>query len=276
MPELPEVEVVRLGLLSLLPGRKITAIRSSNKRLRTEIPIDDMRRLLLGCTVTALKRRAKYLIFETDSDHLVVIHLGMTGKLAVLSSDTPELKHDHVIFSLDNGKELRFNDTRRFGAVSLIRKAPEEILESTFFRNAGPEPLSSDFNADYLFRIAKGRSKPVKNFIMDSRVVAGVGNIYANESLFAAGIRPSKQIKSISRKKWSRLVDCIRSVLQSAIACGGSTINDFLSSNGEKGYFQVNFSVYGRVGEPCLSCSQPIRQKKIGGRASFYCSVCQN
>ena len=275
MPELPEVEVVRKGLEPHLPGRTITAVRHDGKKLRTEVPFRDMQSLLPGWSIAAVKRRAKYLIIEMSSNTLLIIHLGMTGKLGLFDKSSPALAHDHIVWELDNGLELRLNDVRRFGSVSLVKKEQLSTLEDTFFKTTGPEPFDPDFNAGYLYRRAAGRTVPVKNFIMNSSVVAGIGNIYANESLFAAGIRPSRPAGKISLKRWGLLVDKTRAVLKHAISCGGSSINDFIGASGERGYFQIRFCVYGRTGEQCPQCAALIKSLRLGGRASFFCPKCQ-
>lgn len=275
MPELPEVEVVKRGLEPHLPGRVISALRYSGKKLRTEVPFQDMLSLLVNREITGLRRRAKYLIVEMDSGTLLIVHLGMTGNLGLFAENSAELPHDHVIWVLDNGLELRFNDVRRFGSISLIRHDQTTELEKTFFKTTGPEPFGASFSAAYLGKKAAGKSQPVKNFIMDNQIVAGLGNIYANESLYAAGIRPTRPAGKVSNKKWTILVDKIREVLSWAISCGGSTISDFIDASGQQGYFQVNFKVYGRTGETCLQCDKPIRMIKLGGRASFFCPRCQ-
>ncbi len=275
MPELPEVEVVRKGLELHLPGRIITAVRHDGKKLRSEVPYRDMQTLLPGNSIVALKRRAKYLLIEMSNTTLLIIHLGMTGKLGLFEKSSPALVHDHIAWQLDNGLELRFNDVRRFGSVSLIKKEQLSTLEDTFFKTTGPEPFDADFNADYLYRRAAGRTVPVKNFIMNSSVVAGIGNIYANESLFAAGIRPSRPAGKISLKRWELLIVKTRAVLRHAICCGGSSISDFIGASGEKGYFQIRFCVYGRTGEQCPHCAASIKALRLGGRASFFCPKCQ-
>ncbi len=275
MPELPEVEVVRKGLSLHLPGRTITKIRCDDKSLRWPVPLAAMKQHLPGTRIAGIKRRAKYLLVELDSNAVLIIHLGMTGKLGLFPANSPDMKHDHVAWLLDNSQELRFNDVRRFGSIALL--LPEEIstMEETFFKRTGPEPFDSSFSVGYLRKKAAGRSQPVKTFIMDSSVVAGIGNIYANESLFASGIRPGRSIGSISSKKWQDLIDEIREVLAKAIACGGSTISDFIGASGERGYFQVNFAVYGKEGQDCPRCSRLIRQVRLGGRSSFFCPHCQ-
>lgn len=275
MPELPEVEVVKRGLEPHLPGRVINALRYSGKKLRTEVPLQDMLSLLVNREITGLRRRAKYLIVEMDSGTLLIIHLGMTGKLGLFAENSLELPHDHVTWVLDNGLELRFNDVRRFGSISLVRHDQTGELENTFFKTTGPEPFGASFSAAYLKKKAAGKSQPVKNFIMNNQVVAGLGNIYANESLYAAGIRPTRPAGKISNKKWTILVEEIRNVLSWAISCGGSTISDFLDASGKQGYFQVNFRVYGRTEEACSQCGSPIKMIKLGGRASFFCPRCQ-
>ena len=275
MPELPEVEVVKRGLEPHLPGRIITHVRHDGKKLRTDVPYREMQKHLLGAEIVTLRRRAKYLIMEMGNRVLLIIHLGMTGKLGLFEKSRPDMVHDHVAWLLDNGLELRFNDVRRFGSISLITTEQTVALEDTFFKTTGPEPFDADFNAAYLYRMAAGRSMPVKNFIMNNSVVAGVGNIYANESLFAAGIRPTKPVGKIGRKKWAHLINKIRDVLTCAISCGGSTISDFIGSSGEKGYFQMNFCVYGKNDAQCPQCTSIIKVIKLGGRASFFCPKCQ-
>lgn len=275
MPELPEVEVVKQGLAPLLSGRIIVDLSSDGKSLRTPVPVSMMKKLLPGKTIRSVKRRAKYLLLEMEDKTLLIIHLGMTGKLGLFPKGAPQILHDHISWHLDNDMELRFNDIRRFGSIVLFPAEKSALLEDTFFLSTGPEPFDSGFNADYLLNKAAGRKKPIKNFIMDSSVVAGIGNIYANESLFKAKIRPSKPSGSISRKKWNILIDEIRNVLTEAIACGGSTISDFIGASGDRGYFQINFNVYGRNAQNCPRCSNPIKLLKLGGRSSFFCPKCQ-
>lgn len=275
MPELPEVEVICRGLRPHLIGRTIVAVQHSGKSLRQPVPIRAMEKALIDNTFTGVERRAKYLQFSLKSGGMMIIHLGMTGNLGIFEPSVQHAKHDHVIWTLDNNSELRYNDTRRFGSINLIAKEHTATREETFFKNSGPEPFSNDFSAQYLHSSAKGKNLAVKNFIMTNKVVVGIGNIYANESLFAAGIRPSRKIKSLSLAKWAGLVTEIRKVLEHAITCGGSTISDYLNASQQKGYFQMNFKVYGRDGQPCSSCSTTILKKDIAGRASFFCTTCQ-
>jgi len=275
MPELPEVEVVKRGLEPHLPGRIITDIRYSGKKLRSDVPYEEMQTHLLKAEITGLSRRAKYLILEMSNSYLLIIHLGMTGNLGLFPESSQDMPHDHVAWRLDNGMELRFNDVRRFGSVTLIPSESRTTLEDTFFKTTGPEPFDTECNAAYLHKKAAGRSVPVKTFIMNNSIVAGIGNIYANESLFAAGIRPTRSAGKISRKKWIHLIEHIRDVLDHAISCGGSTISDFIGASGEKGYFQMNFAVYGKYDQPCPRCKSLIKAIKLGGRASFFCPKCQ-
>ena len=275
MPELPEVEVVRRSLLNHLPGRVITDLSTDHKPLRQPVPEKELKTSLTGARVTDIKRRAKYLLIEVDNGSVLIVHLGMTGILGLFPENTEVTPHDHVRWKLDNGYELRLNDVRRFGSVRIVGPEGVDTLEQTIFKDTGPEPFSDTFDGSYLYRLAKKKQQSVKNFIMDGRVVAGVGNIYANESLFNAGIRPSRKAGAISKKRYSLLVEKIREVLSYAIDCGGSTISDFLDASGESGYFQIHFQVYGRTDQPCPVCATPIRRLTLGGRASFFCPSCQ-
>lgn len=275
MPELPEVEVVRQGLLNHLPGRTFTGFHRSGKELRMPVPDAQISRQLTGASVTDVSRRAKYLLIHFDNGSIMVVHLGMTGKLGLFRSDSTAATHDHVCFVLDDGFELRFNDVRRFGSIRILEEEQAGTIEQTIFKSAGPEPFSDDFTGHYLYERARNKTQAVKNYIMDSRTVAGVGNIYANESLFSAGIRPGRKAGAISAKRYCRLVDEIQKVLVRAIEYGGSTISDFLGAGGESGYFQVHFNVYGKKGAPCPTCASPIRHRKLGGRGSFFCPACQ-
>ncbi len=275
MPELPEVEVICRGLRPLLLDRTFTAVQISGKALRHPVPLPSMQSQLINQKVVSIERRAKYLQIFIDSGAILAIHLGMTGNLGIFSPELPLAKHDHVIWRLDTDTELRYNDSRRFGSIRLLSPEQAIIRENTIFKTTGPEPFSKEFNGTYLHQIARNRNLAVKVFIMTSQVVAGVGNIYANESLFAAGIRPSCKVKSISKKRWRRLVEEIRNVLNHAIACGGSTISDFVNTGQEKGYFQMNFKIYGKNGENCVVCGKTIKKVILGGRASYYCPACQ-
>lgn len=275
MPELPEVEVVRLGLERFLPGRTVVDYRSNEKPLRLCSKKQDMRRWLIGSRFLTVGRRAKYLLLELDNRSLLVIHLGMTGRLGLFPAKTPALTHDHRRWLLDNGLELRFNDARRFGSLLIFPEETRDTAERELFAGVGLEPFAPDCTADYMRAKAAGRTLPVKQFLMDGRTVAGIGNIYANEALFAARIRPDRPAGRISRKKWLLLLHEITRILRHAIACGGSSINDFLGTDGKGGYFQVHFSVYGRVGQACPRCFKPIKAIRLAGRSTFFCASCQ-
>ena len=275
MPELPEVEVICRGLRPHLVDRVVTGILASGKALREPVPLDRLQREVVNRRITSVTRRAKFLQVGLDSGAMLIIHLGMTGNLGFFTPATEPAKHDHIRLILDNGLELRYNDTRRFGSIRILSPAEVPGVEETVYKTIGPEPFGEDFSADYLFRLAKGREVAVKSFIMTNQVVAGVGNIYANESLFRAGIRPDRKVRSLSQKEWAKLIVAIREVLTHAIECGGSTISDFVNAGQEKGYFQINFKVYGKGGMACTACGAVIAKKNIGGRASYCCPKCQ-
>ncbi len=275
MPELPEVEVICRGLRPHIVGRTIIAINHNGKKLRHPVPVEAMVRELINRKIVVVERRAKYLQISLDSGAILIIHLGMTGNLGIFLPTAALAKHDHVIWSLDNDTELRYNDTRRFGSIQFLSREETQVRELTVFSSTGPEPFSEDFSAEYMYKMTRNKNLPVKAFIMTNQIVAGVGNIYANESLYAAGIRPSRKVKNISLKSWWRLVREIRRVLNHAIECGGSTISDFVDASQKQGYFQMKFKIYGKDGQNCTVCSTTIKKEKIGGRASFYCPKCQ-
>jgi len=275
MPELPEVEVICRGVRPFLLKRTVRKIYSSGKKLRRDVAITTLNKELASNRIAAVERRAKYLLVRFDTSALLIFHFGMTGNLGIFPPESPVAKHDHLRLLLDNETELRFNDTRRFGSVTLILPEDQCSGEQNFISTTGPEPFADRFNGRYLQNLAKGKNQAVKMFIMTNRIVAGIGNIYANESLFAARIRPSRKIKQISLQSWNRLVVEIRRILKHAISCGGSTISDFVNASQETGYFQMNFTVYGRSGERCPACSTVIKKQTIGGRASYYCPKCQ-
>jgi len=274
MPELPEVEVIRRGLVPYLIGRKVVRIVCANRKLRLPIPRAAFARWIKEGTIQTLDRRAKYLLMGMENGATVVIHLGMTGRLGLFPVQAKRARHDHMRIQLDNGMELRFNDTRRFGSVQVV--APGDLQKTDPFTRLGREPLGSDFTSFYLFEKAQTRRKPIKNFLMDSRVVVGIGNIYANEILFQAGIAPTTPALNLHREAWERIVQSCRNVLQQAIAGGGTTIADFVNHNGQTGYFQLQLQVYGRQGQPCYRCGKPICRIVLAGRATYFCKYCQS
>lgn len=273
MPELPEVETVRRSLEMALPGRTITAIRVREPRLRFPVDEERLNTLILNHKVKKLTRRAKYVIAHFNGGNCLIMHLGMTGQLLVLPPSHPLNKHDHVIFTLDNHMELRFRDPRRFGSIAAVEEA--RLHEHDSLKHLGPEPLSDEFTPGYLYKRSRKSKKPVKNFVMDQQVIVGVGNIYASESLFLAGIHPLRAAGRISLARWQKLHAAIRQVLQEAIVQGGTTLSDFRDSDGTSGYFQTMLRAYGRKGEPCFTCQTPIRSQVVAGRSTFYCPKCQ-
>ncbi|RXR06406.1 bifunctional DNA-formamidopyrimidine glycosylase/DNA-(apurinic or apyrimidinic site) lyase [Pseudoxanthomonas composti] len=269
MPELPEVETTRRGLAPHVEGRRVRAVTLRRADLRWPIP-EQVSQLLPGQRIGQVGRRAKYLLLETEAG-AAVLHLGMSGSLRVLPADTPLRTHDHVDIALDSGQVLRLNDPRRFGC--LLWQPPGQTHE--LLRDLGPEPLSEGFDGDLLFALSRGRSAPVKSFLMDQRVVVGVGNIYAAESLFMAGISPLRAAGKVSRERYLALAAAVKSVLAYAIGRGGTTLRDFISPDGLPGYFEQELSVYGRQGQACLRCGRALRHASIGQRASVWCPGCQ-
>ncbi|WP_064606242.1 bifunctional DNA-formamidopyrimidine glycosylase/DNA-(apurinic or apyrimidinic site) lyase [Photobacterium sp. J15] len=268
MPELPEVEVSRMGISPHVVGQTVERITVRNPKLRWPVP-EEIRQIE-GQVIRKVSRRAKYLLLETAAG-AAIVHLGMSGSLRVLPATTPPEKHDHVDLVLASGELLRYNDPRRFGAW-LWQTADEE---HSVLGKLGPEPLSDAFTADYLFERAQGKRTAIKQFIMDNQVVVGVGNIYANESLFSAGIHPKQAAGKISRQRMGVLVDEIKAVLAFAIKQGGTTLKDFKNADGKPGYFAQELLVYGKGGEPCPRCDKPLSEMKIGQRATVFCSDCQ-
>ncbi|MBI5557567.1 MAG: bifunctional DNA-formamidopyrimidine glycosylase/DNA-(apurinic or apyrimidinic site) lyase [Deltaproteobacteria bacterium] len=273
MPELPEVEVIRRGLIPYVVDRVIDAITFSSKKLRVPIPRADLLHHLKGRCIRAINRRGKYLLFAVENDALMVVHLGMTGKLGIFPATAPPTLHDHVVFSFRDGVQMRYNDVRRFGFIRVL--TPDQLQKNDPFQQLGREPLENNFSGRYLKKMAGRRLQPVKNFLLDSRMVAGIGNIYANEILFYSRLHPATPIGSLTLPKWETVAEKTREVLTRAIAKGGSSISDFVNSSGQKGYFQLELMVYGRTGERCKLCSAIIEKRIIGGRSSFFCPVCQ-
>jgi formamidopyrimidine-DNA glycosylase len=275
MPELPEVETVRLGLETAMAGRVLAKVTQRRLDLRRAFPIDFAARLT-GRRILALGRRAKYLTLLLNDDWVLLIHLGMSGRMLVERQDaTLPGRHDHVLFDLDDGMRVVFHDPRRFGLMDLT---PADLLAShPLLRHLGPEPLGPDFTAKVLARRIGGKSSPIKLVLLDQAVVAGIGNIYASESLFRAGIAPDRPAASLRPREIGRLVPAIRAVLQEAIAAGGSSLKDHRRPDGQLGYFQHSFLVYDREGQPCpdCRCGSGIRRVTQGGRSTFYCAVKQ-
>ena len=275
MPELPEVETTRRGLAPHLEGRRIKAVTLRRPDLRWPIP-REVGDLLPTSTIRAVRRRAKYLLMDTGVG-TAIWHLGMSGSMRVLPADTPVAAHDHVDLLLGPARRkaapqvLRFNDPRRFGC--LLWQAPGQT--HALLRGLGPEPLEEGFDGDYLFARSRGRSAPVKAFLMDQKIVVGVGNIYAAEALFAAGVSPLREAGKVSRERYARIAGEIRRILAYAIERGGTTLRDFLSPDGAPGYFEQELSAYGRGGEPCPRCGRPLKHAMLAQRATVWCGHCQ-
>jgi formamidopyrimidine-DNA glycosylase len=273
MPELPEVETTRRGLAPHVEGRRVAAVELRRRTLRWPIP-EEVERLLPGQRIAAIRRRAKYLLLDTDAGS-ALLHLGMSGSLRVLPAGTPALAHDHVDIALagprGSTRVLRFNDPRRFGC--LLWQPPGETHE--LLRGLGPEPLTDAFDGDYLFARSRGRRAPVKAFLMDQRIVVGVGNIYAAEALFAAGISPLRAAGRVSRERYAALAGAVKAILAHAITRGGTTLRDFVTPDGAPGYFEQELAAYGRGGAPCPRCGRTLREAVIAGRTTTWCGHCQ-
>ncbi|UVO18362.1 bifunctional DNA-formamidopyrimidine glycosylase/DNA-(apurinic or apyrimidinic site) lyase [Stutzerimonas stutzeri] len=269
MPELPEVETTRRGIAPHLVGQRVSRVIVRERRLRWPIPEDlDVR--LSGQRIEAVERRAKYLLIRFEAGTLIA-HLGMSGSLRLVEGALPPAKHEHVDLLLESGQALRYTDPRRFGALLWS----DDPLNHVLLASLGPEPLSEAFDGERLFQLSRGRSMAVKPFIMDNAVVVGVGNIYASEALFAAGIDPRRPAGGISRARYLKLADEIKRILALAIERGGTTLRDFVGGDGKPGYFQQELFVYGRSGEFCKHCGTTLREVRLGQRASVYCSRCQ-
>lgn len=270
MPELPEVETTRRGIEPCLKDRTIEAVIVRNPALRWPIPAT-LAAHAKGQRVRSVGRRAKYILMELG-EGWIILHLGMSGSLRIVNVAEPAQKHDHLDLVLDNETALRLRDPRRFGAVLWTDANPGT---HPLLRDLGIEPLSDAFDGAWLHSRLRGRQTAIKLALMDSRLVVGVGNIYANEALFEAGIRPTLAAGRLSRTRCNRLAAAIKDVLERAIAAGGSTLRDFVDSNGRPGYFQQQYRVYGRTSKPCRICGSPIRQVRQGQRSTFFCSRCQ-
>jgi formamidopyrimidine-DNA glycosylase len=270
MPELPEVETTVRGIAPHIEGQVVKQVVVRQPQLRWPVPLN-LDEMLVNVGIRSVTRRAKYLLFATDVGTLI-LHLGMSGSLRILPEGQAANKHDHIDFIFNNGTVLRYNDPRRFGAV-LWTASP--ATEHNLLKDLGPEPLLPDFDGIHLYQQARRRKVPVKSLIMDSHVVVGVGNIYANEALFMAGIHPSRHAGKISLPRYQRLADCIKAVLQSAIQQGGTTLRNFVNEAGNPGYFKQQLCVYGRAGHPCQNCLHPLSEIRITNRTTVYCSHCQ-
>ena len=269
MPELPEVETTRRGIAPHIEQQTVTGLIVRQRQLRWPIP--SSLSAIRGAQIESVARRAKYLLIYTSTG-TAIVHLGMSGSLRIVDAGEPVRKHDHVDIVLQDGQCLRFHDPRRFGAILWTKKDP---LKHKLIEPLGPEPLGDDFTGEYLFALSRKRRMAVKAFIMDSRIVVGVGNIYASEALFLAGIRPSSPAGRISQKRYIQLASSIRQVLATAIGMGGTTLRDFINPEGNPGYFKQSLNVYGRAGEPCPQCGKPIKSAIIGQRNTFFCTTCQ-
>jgi formamidopyrimidine-DNA glycosylase len=280
MPELPEVETVRRGLLPAMEGKRFLRVETRRKDLRFPFP-EKFNQRLEGARLNHMGRRAKYLVGELSTGEALIMHLGMTGRFTVAGkrpgkfhhTHGEEEKHDHVVFDMQGGTRITFNDARRFGFMELWKT--DELGEYPGFKGLGPEPISNEFSGAYLEEAFEGKKAPVKAALLDQRVVAGLGNIYVSEALFRSGINPKKLAGSIRRDKLEKLAVEVRKVIEEAIAAGGSTISDFGTPDGELGYFQHRFRVYDKEGKPCPSCAKPIKRLVQSGRSTFFCSTCQ-
>lgn len=270
MPELPEVETTRRGIAPHLQGQRVTRVIVRDRRLRWPIP-EDLDARLSGQRIVEVQRRAKYLLINAEVGTLIC-HLGMSGNLRLVPADQPPLKHEHVDIELESGMALRYTDPRRFGAMLWSTDPHAHDL----LRNLGPEPLTDLFDGERLYALSRGRVMAIKPFIMDNAVVVGVGNIYATEALFAAGIDPRREAGGVSRARYVRLALEIKRILANAIERGGTTLRDFIGGDGQPGYFQQELFAYGRGGEPCKVCGRALREVRLGQRASVFCSICQN
>lgn len=270
MPELPEVETTRRGITPHIENNIITKVIVRNRNLRWPIPAG-LNTKLKNQKIRSVTRRAKYLLLTTDAGTLI-LHLGMSGSLRILPTTETVEKHDHFELQFKDGQCLRLRDPRRFGAVLWCKDDP---LKHKYLINLGPEPLDNEFTAELLFEKSRKRKTSIKQFIMDAKIVVGVGNIYASESLFLAGVHPKRLAGKITKKNALDLTSAIKKILKEAIKQGGTTLKDFKSSDGKPGYFQQKLKVYGRENEACVTCNKPIKQITLGQRSTFYCTNCQ-
>ena len=270
MPELPEVETTRKGISPYVVGSCIKNIIIRERRLRWLIP-KNLERLLKNQRIEKITRRAKYLLFKTKKGFLI-IHLGMSGSLRVIKNNEPPIKHDHVDFIFESGYLLRFHDPRKFGSILWTNQDP---MTHRLIAHLGPEPLSNEFNTDYLYTESRKRSLSIKSFIMNNSIVVGIGNIYANEALFLSGINPKLKANKISKLRYRKLIRSIETILSKAIDKGGTTLRDFVNGNGMPGYFSNELKIYNRAGESCIECKRKIKMIRQNQRSTFYCAFCQ-
>ncbi|MDP7040198.1 MAG: bifunctional DNA-formamidopyrimidine glycosylase/DNA-(apurinic or apyrimidinic site) lyase [Myxococcota bacterium] len=273
MPELPEVETVRSALEKYICGRKFLSIDVRNASLRWPVPVQKMQDLVAGQNIERIERRAKYLLVHMENKHILMLHLGMSGVMRIVDKATPLSAYDHLIFTLEKQQELRFNDVRRFGFVDVV--CADVLSEHPRIRHLGLEPLSKEFCGDELFAHSRKLKVAVKNFLMKSKYVVGIGNIYASESLFRSRINPKIAAGRISQERYRNLATHIKTTLSEAIAQGGTTLKDFQGVEGKPGYFRISLNVYDRAGEPCRRCQKNIKRILQSGRSTFYCSSCQ-
>lgn len=276
MPELPEVECLTRAVRSVILGKKLDELVFHRPDLRWPIPIQDLRELIAGKTILSVERRSKYLLIETASG-FAIIHLGMTGNMLFSQEAIAPWNHTHASFRVADEQGLvgylHYVDPRRFG--SILCSSREALAQHPLLKDLGPEPLEAESLDETLFARSRGKSVAVKNFLMDAHNVVGVGNIYANESLFLAGVKPSRKASAVKREEWTAIAQAIKSVLAAAIQAGGTSFRDYKHVDGEPGYFELSLSVYGRGGEACLRCKTAISSSKIGGRATYFCRRCQ-
>ncbi|BDX04533.1 bifunctional DNA-formamidopyrimidine glycosylase/DNA-(apurinic or apyrimidinic site) lyase [Planctobacterium marinum] len=273
MPELPEVETTKRGISPHVLQQRIANVTIRQRSLRWPIP-DNIEQILTGQRITAIERRAKYLLLylEHNTQKALLIHLGMSGSLRIAKPDDAILKHDHADIGFENGLILRYSDPRRFGCILWLDTPP---IENKLLSHLGPEPLSEEFDGDYLWQKSRGKSIAVKQFVMDQKVVTGIGNIYATEALFTAGIHPNKAAGKVSKAKYALFVADAKRILERSITQGGTTLRDFVGGDGKPGYFAQQLLVYGRKGEPCPNCATTLKEIRLSNRSSVYCSQCQ-
>lgn len=273
MPELPEVETVVRGLAQAVTGKRLARLELTRRDLRSAIP-PDLAQNLEGRRVERFSRRAKYILMHVEGGGVLIAHLGMSGRMVIVPPGTtkPREKHDHAIFYFEDGTELRLNDARRFGLLDYAEEG--HLAEHPRFRHLGPEPLSNEFNGPALSLLLKGKKTSIKAALLDQHVVVGIGNIYACEALFGAGLSPKRLAGTVQHERAERLATAIRDVLTRAIAAGGSSLRDYVQASGELGYFQHQWAVYGKEGEPCpdCDCGKGIKRIVQGGRSTFYCA----